>query len=590
MATAATAAAWTGLWPAPLPTWAGVDVAVTPTHLFFWPHHAPAAAAAAADGAAPATPTAAANGSQDAPKPPVQRRPSSVAALVASPPRPVLALRRQRGAAAAIELRDPATAAIPADEWPPADHHYAVYGIVGIYSLRANDYVVLAIGARAVGEIHQRPVFRLTRVACVPLEGDGAAAVLDALGRRVNHNGEPAAPRARGRTGASVSRWAARTETALASSKAALARTWESAAHRLRSASGGGVSGGQSGVSGGSSSAAALPPGGAASLRAADAASAATGSGAGSAESLRGRPQDDDARTLRAMHQYFEAGDFYFSYYHDLTNCLQRQPVSGQPVPELLGPLKAPQHGAGAGMDADGRCANVGLAPEQSNAWTGASGGTRLRSSRWRSGQNCSRGCCRSCRATCTSPYARGLWRPTGDAAPLADNATGRRPGRATRARRLCPMPRARSTTCSSRAAAASARASATSAAASTRTVRWPTLPRPSRSADGRPTRGGAGRGGEPQRIDPDGLAVPAGAHCRAMQIIARSGSYTSYVITRGSIPLFWSQPPTSLRPTPVLERSEAENADAMRRHFQEQLRTTAAPDRTAVHARLARY
>jgi len=335
MAAAATAAAWTGLWPAPLPTWAGVDVAVTPTHLLFWPHHAPASPTASAGDTAATTPSAA-NGSQGGLKPSVQRRPSSVVALVASPPRPVLALRRQRGAAAAIELRDPAAAAVPADEWPPADHHYAVYGIVGIYSLRVNDYVVLAIGARAVGEIHQRPVFRLTRVACVPLEGDGATAVLDSLGRRVNHNGEPAAPRARSRTGANVSRWAARTETALASSKAALARTWESAAHRLRSASGGGVSGGQSGVSGGSSSAAALP-GGVANLRAAEVASAAAVNGSGSSESLRGRPQDDDARTLRAMQQYFEAGDFYFSYYHDLTNCLQRQPVSGQPVPEILG-------------------------------------------------------------------------------------------------------------------------------------------------------------------------------------------------------------------------------------------------------------
>ncbi|KAI7876524.1 hypothetical protein K492DRAFT_198421 [Lichtheimia hyalospora FSU 10163] len=44
-----------------------------------------------------------------------------------------------------------------------------------------------------------------------------------------------------------------------------------------------------------------------------------------------------------------------------------------------------------------------------------------------------------------------------------------------------------------------------------------------------------------------------------------------SFVQTRGSIPLFWSQSPYSLHPVPVLERSEEENNLAFERHFTEQ-------------------
>ncbi|SPO44498.1 related to SAC1 - Phosphatidylinositol phosphate phosphatase [Moesziomyces antarcticus] len=41
-----------------------------------------------------------------------------------------------------------------------------------------------------------------------------------------------------------------------------------------------------------------------------------------------------------------------------------------------------------------------------------------------------------------------------------------------------------------------------------------------------------------------------------------------SFVQIRGSIPLYWSQSPFSLKPPPVLERTEAENIDASRKHF----------------------
>ncbi|KAI9022962.1 SacI homology domain-containing protein [Phycomyces nitens] len=41
-----------------------------------------------------------------------------------------------------------------------------------------------------------------------------------------------------------------------------------------------------------------------------------------------------------------------------------------------------------------------------------------------------------------------------------------------------------------------------------------------------------------------------------------------SYVQTRGSIPVFWSQSPYSLHPAPTLERTEAENDDAFKAHF----------------------
>ncbi|KAI7860524.1 SacI homology domain-containing protein [Circinella umbellata] len=46
-----------------------------------------------------------------------------------------------------------------------------------------------------------------------------------------------------------------------------------------------------------------------------------------------------------------------------------------------------------------------------------------------------------------------------------------------------------------------------------------------------------------------------------------------SFVQTRGSIPIFWSQSPYSLHPIPTLDRDEEENDLAFKRHFTEQVR-----------------
>lgn len=45
-------------------------------------------------------------------------------------------------------------------------------------------------------------------------------------------------------------------------------------------------------------------------------------------------------------------------------------------------------------------------------------------------------------------------------------------------------------------------------------------------------------------------------------------GDVLSFVQIRGSIPLYWSQSPFSLKPPPVLERTQAENTQACRKHF----------------------
>lgn len=42
---------------------------------------------------------------------------------------------------------------------------------------------------------------------------------------------------------------------------------------------------------------------------------------------------------------------------------------------------------------------------------------------------------------------------------------------------------------------------------------------------------------------------------------------------TRGSIPLFWSQSPWSLKPVPILERTIEENCAAISKHFNKQVR-----------------
>ncbi|KAI9594928.1 SacI homology domain-containing protein [Syncephalis fuscata] len=45
---------------------------------------------------------------------------------------------------------------------------------------------------------------------------------------------------------------------------------------------------------------------------------------------------------------------------------------------------------------------------------------------------------------------------------------------------------------------------------------------------------------------------------------------FVSFLQTRGSIPLFWSQSPYRLRPTPVVERTKADNTIAFQRHMEQ--------------------
>ena len=56
------------------------------------------------------------------------------------------------------------------------------------------------------------------------------------------------------------------------------------------------------------------------------------------------------------------------------------------------------------------------------------------------------------------------------------------------------------------------------------------------------------------------------------MQMAAKH-QISSYVQTRGSIPLYWSQSPWSLKPVPVLERTAEENSAAITKHFEKQTR-----------------
>lgn len=45
-----------------------------------------------------------------------------------------------------------------------------------------------------------------------------------------------------------------------------------------------------------------------------------------------------------------------------------------------------------------------------------------------------------------------------------------------------------------------------------------------------------------------------------------------SFVLVRGSVPLFWSQPGVKYRPPPQLDRGEEETQIAFRKHFEQQL------------------
>lgn len=44
-----------------------------------------------------------------------------------------------------------------------------------------------------------------------------------------------------------------------------------------------------------------------------------------------------------------------------------------------------------------------------------------------------------------------------------------------------------------------------------------------------------------------------------------------SFVQTRGSIPVYWTQSPWALKPAPVLERPFVESMPALRKHFEVQ-------------------
>lgn len=54
-------------------------------------------------------------------------------------------------------------------------------------------------------------------------------------------------------------------------------------------------------------------------------------------------------------------------------------------------------------------------------------------------------------------------------------------------------------------------------------------------------------------------------------QLVIHGDHRTSFIQTRGSIPVLWSQPSTSLRPVPVLEGSLQECEDAALCHFARQ-------------------
>ncbi|XP_046911596.2 phosphatidylinositide phosphatase SAC2 [Dermatophagoides farinae] len=54
-------------------------------------------------------------------------------------------------------------------------------------------------------------------------------------------------------------------------------------------------------------------------------------------------------------------------------------------------------------------------------------------------------------------------------------------------------------------------------------------------------------------------------------QIFSYGFHSVSFVCVRGSVPLFWSQPGYKYRPPPLMERSETENQEAFRKHFEQE-------------------
>jgi hypothetical protein len=54
--------------------------------------------------------------------------------------------------------------------------------------------------------------------------------------------------------------------------------------------------------------------------------------------------------------------------------------------------------------------------------------------------------------------------------------------------------------------------------------------------------------------------------------ILQVSTHVISYIIVRGSIPVYWSQPGNKYRPVPIIQQSESETAYAFERHFESQI------------------
>ncbi|CAO3569316.1 unnamed protein product [Mortierella alpina] len=73
--------------------------------------------------------------------------------------------------------------------------------------------------------------------------------------------------------------------------------------------------------------------------------------------------------------------------------------------------------------------------------------------------------------------------------------------------------------------------------------------------------------------IDEDGNTANFVETEQLLRIVRdESDHQVSFVQTRGSIPLFWSQSPYRLKPIPVLERSESENEVGFKKHVDDQL------------------
>ncbi len=60
-----------------------------------------------------------------------------------------------------------------------------------------------------------------------------------------------------------------------------------------------------------------------------------------------------------------------------------------------------------------------------------------------------------------------------------------------------------------------------------------------------------------------------------------------SFVATRGSVPLFWSQPGYKYRPPPRLDRTEEEDKEAFGKHVRREIDIYGEPVRAAARCNL---